>query len=210
MYESSNAFTSLATLVIIWIFYSSHAYITFGRVNICCLNGGPCPWISPPENLYGDSCLNEDSHRKVASTKQFLRGKYNLKVGEQAGSARWYWHQVVWGRLFVVSLWAKRAERHYGGWSPMEKSFINKKTSMLITFLSSVTVRFHPTYKWSKYRAYPRVEPDEKCNLWMGQRIIVVESWRVPCGCGTRPGGFPDAIQRIGSAANIPCWVSLF
>lgn len=91
-----------------------------------------------------------------------------------------------------------------------KKSFINKKTSMLITFFSSVMVRFHPTYKWSKYRAYPRVEPDEKRNLWMGQRIIVVESWHVPCGSGTRPGGFPDAVQRIGSAANIPCWVSLF
>lgn len=64
-------------------------------------------------------------------------------------------------------------------------------------------VRFYPTYKWGKYRAYLRVEPDKTCNLWIGKRIIVMERWGVPCRC-------PDAVQRVGLAAHIQCQVSLF
>lgn len=45
------------------------------------MSGGLCPWIPPPEDLYGDLRSNDDTRRKIVSTKQCIKAKTHSQGG---------------------------------------------------------------------------------------------------------------------------------
>ena len=91
------------------------------------MNGGLHSWI-PHEKIYMRiHAPIKTARRQVASTKQFIKAKSTLKVGEWAGSARWkwplgclgtgyYWVSVGWEELRATVGWSlmETASKHLG------------------------------------------------------------------------------------------------